>query len=167
MRRWGMKKIILILIFILIAQSGYKTMLVLAEEVTLTPLNPVSEVNESAEIKKVIEAFLQCSVRGDIECLMSYVSEKFTVTADGKTSDYNAFKLRFENLFKNTIDRSFDNLKVIESNVSDDKATILVEYLAKAFNLKNSKDYEIARKVQYSLIKEGGSWKIIAVLTIS
>jgi len=162
-----MKKIILILIFILIAQSGYKIIPVLAEEAALTTVNPGEQGKDLIEIKGVLEVFLQCSVRGDVECAMSRVSENLSATAQGKTLDYNGFKLRLENMFQNTVDRSLDSLNVIESNVSDDKATILVEYHTKAFNLKSSKDYDVTRRVQYSLIKEGGSWKIVTILTIS
>ena len=162
-----MTKIVLILACILIAQQGYKIIPVLAAEATLTSVSSVPQEKDAVEIKKVIEAFLECSVRGDIECSMNHVSEKLSAAAEGKTLDYNGFKLRLENIFQSTVDRSFDNLKVIELNVSDGKATILVEYHAKAFNLKDSKDFEILRKVQYSLIKEGASWKIVAILTMS
>lgn len=162
-----MLKITLILIFILIARPGYKVMPVLAEETALTTVSPEQQEKDLAEIKGIVDVFIQCSVRGDIECLMSHVSENLSVSAEGKTLDYNEFKARLEYIFKNSVDRSFDNLKIIESNVSEDKATILVEYHAKAFDLVKSMDSEVTRKVQYSFAKEGGSWRIVGILTIS
>ncbi|MDD5506308.1 MAG: hypothetical protein PHR73_06100, partial [Candidatus Omnitrophica bacterium] len=110
--------------------------------------------------------FLQCSVQGNIECLMSHVSDDFLAMSGGNALDYNGLKLKFENLFQGTTARSFDSLKIIESNISDNKATILLEYNLRALTLPDLKDVGGTRKAQYSLVKEGGSWKIVAILTM-
>jgi len=162
-----MKKLVLIIAGILITQPGYKIMPVLAEETALTSTNAVAQSKESAEIRQMIEAFLQCSVQGNIECLMSHVSDDLLAMSGGNTLDYNGFKLKFENLFQSTTARSFDSLKIVESNISDNKATILLEYNLRALTLPDLKDTGGVRKAQYSLVKEGGSWKIVAMLTMN
>lgn len=162
-----MKKMALIIAGILITHPGYKIMPVLAEETALVSADTVTQSKESAEIRQMIEAFLQCSVQGNIECLMSHVSDDLLAMSGGNTLDYNGFKLKFENLFQSTTARSFDSLKIIESNMSDNKATILLEYNLRALTLPDLKDAGGVRKAQYSLVKEGGFWKIVAILTMN
>ena len=161
-----MKKLVLIIAGILITQLVYKIMPVSAEETASASTSAESQSGESAEIRQMIEAFLQCSVQGNIECLMSHVSDDFLAMSGGNTLDYNGLKLRFENLFQGTTARSFDSLKIIESNISDNKATILLEYNLRALTLPGFQDAGGARKAQYSLVKEGGSWKIAVMLTM-
>jgi len=162
-----MRKIMLILVGILIVQSGYKIIPVLAAKVASPPVSPASQGEDFIEAKKTMEAFLQCFVVGNIECAMSRVSKNLSVKDNVRTSGYDELKIYLVTLFQSTKSRSIDNLKIIESKVSNNEVTVLIEYHTKAFNLDNSMAYEKTRKEQYSLIKEENSWKIVAILRMS
>ncbi|MDD2679656.1 MAG: hypothetical protein PHO03_02480 [Candidatus Omnitrophica bacterium] len=158
-----MKKWILVLTLALMAQFGYRGIPVWAQEEAVVASSEAQE-KDSAEIKKVIETFLECSRVGDLDCAMSHVSKEFLGVLEGESLDYAGLRLHFENSFSNTTDRSFSNLNVLELNVGDDnKATVLVEYELEAFNLKTSARIKKSRRVQYSLYREGGTWKILSL----
>ena len=146
-----MRKWIIVLAFILLA-GGAKSTLVSA----------AAQEKDSIEIKKVIEAFIDCGIRGDLAGAMSYASKEFSGVIGYSTLDYAGLKRYFENMFEKTADRSISNFNVLELSLEGNKATILVEYGMKAFNLKRAKDVEQLRKIKYGLIKEGGAWKIIS-----
>jgi len=154
-----MRKMIIIFVFLLLAQSGYTIVSVSAGGIKSSA---AAQEKDSIEIKKVIEAFIDCGVRGDLAGVMSYASKEFSGIVGYSTLDYAGLRSHFENMFKNTADRSISNLKVLELNLEGNKATIVAEYGTKAFNLKRAKDIEQLRKVKYGLIKEGGAWKIIS-----
>ena len=154
-----MRKRIIILVFLLLVQSGYTIMPVSAKG---TKSNAAEQEKDSIEIKKVIEAFIDCGIRGDLAGAMSYASKEFSGVIGYSTLDYAGLKRYFENMFEKTADRSISNFNVLELSLEGNKATILVEYGTKAFNLKRAKDIEQLRKIKYGLIKEGGAWKIIS-----
>ncbi|MFA5350251.1 MAG: hypothetical protein WC357_02835 [Candidatus Omnitrophota bacterium] len=143
-----MRKWIIILVFILLA-GGTKS-------------SAAAQEKDSIEIKKVIAAFLDCGTRGDLDGTMSYVSKEFSGVLGYGTLDYAGLRRHFENVIKGTADRSISNLNVLELNLEGNKATIVVEYGAKAFNLKRSKDIEQLRKMKFVLVKEGDAWKIVS-----
>lgn len=146
-----MRKWIIVLVFILLAGG-----------VQSTPVSAAAQEKDSIEIKKVIEAFIDCGVRGDLAGVMSYASKEFSGVVGYSTLDYAGLKRYFENMFEKTADRSISNLNFLELNLEGNKATVLAEYSTKAFNLKRAKDIEQFRKVKYGLIKEGGAWKIVS-----
>ena len=154
-----MRKWILILVFLLTIQPGYKIISVLAEETKSTSVSPVIQGKDSIEIKKVIETYLQCVAGQDLDCAMSHVSKE-SVT---EIQFYNGLKLALEGLFKNTAHTSISNLNVIALDVADNKATIFVEFRVTRFDLNTVRNSENMRRVQYSLIKEGDAWKIVRI----
>jgi ketosteroid isomerase-like protein len=154
-----MRKWIIILVFLLLAQSGNTIIPVLAGG---TKSNAAAQEKDSKEIKKIIEAFIDCGIRGDLDGVMSYASKDFSGIIGYSTLDYAGLRSHFENMFKNTADRSVSNLNFLELNLEGNKATVLIEHGVKAFNLKRAKDIEQLRRIKYGLIKEGGAWKIVS-----
>ncbi|MDD5196390.1 MAG: hypothetical protein PHV92_01995 [Candidatus Omnitrophica bacterium] len=157
-----MRKIILVLAFALMIQPGYENIIVLAEE-GMASVSPVTEEKDSAEIKKLLETYFSCVTRQDLDCTMSFVSKEFSAASQDKILDYDSLKFYFEDVFKKTVNRSFSNLNVLELTVSGDKATILIEYNLKFFSLDLAREAKMPRMAQYSLIKEGGAWKIVSL----
>ena len=157
-----MKKYILILAVILIAQPGYKIVPALAEEAESTPVGSGSPEKDSLEIKNVIETYLNCVAQRDIDGAMNNISREFSALGQDKTLDYDGLRLNLETKMKNTAHGAFANLKVVETNVAGNKATILVEYTISGFSLTRNANFEQLRRIRYSLVKEGDTWKIVS-----
>ena len=158
-----MKKCILILALILIAQPGYKIVPALAEEAESAPASSVSQEKSSPEIKSVIETYLNCVVQQDINGALGNVSREFSAVVEDRTLDYDGLKFYLESRIKNTTHGAFSNLKVVETNVAGNRANILVEYTVTGFNLVKNADFEKLRRIRYSLVKEGDIWKIVSM----
>lgn len=158
-----MKKWILILAFILIAQPGHKIIPALAEGAGSATFSSEVQSKDLIEIKKILEDYLRCNIQQDLDCVMSHVSKEFSAVLKNELVDYDWLKSYFESSFKRTVSRSFSNLNVLESNVSDNKVTILVEFNLEGFNLAKAEEVKILRRAHFSFVKENGTWKIISL----
>jgi hypothetical protein len=121
--------------------------------------------NDTQEIQKVWEKFLTGFINNDTDSMMKTISPHYSKSIDGTTINYTGIKSEIEKntaeFFSNHISCSVDNIKILESNIMDNKAVVNFEYNFYAFN-KNSMQwitYNMARKVTFS--KETGEWKII------
>ena len=162
-----MKKWVLILSFILIVQTGHKIVSVLAEEAESTPANPAIQEEDSTAVKKTINDHFQCINLHDINCLMSHISKEFSGTVLNGIVNYDGLKLSFEDFFKNTVDESITDVNINELNVSDGKATAVIEYATNGFSMLTNTNFKVLRKVRDTLIKEDGTWKIASIMFLS
>jgi len=145
-----MKKWLLLLIFSLIIQAGYR----------VTPVSADSKEDATA-VKTVIENYLESNAKGDLNAAMSQISTKYSsFDKDRKAIDYKGFKSNLENFLKRVKNASITDLKISNLNVVGDKATLDAAYNFKGVNLETSKNISIERIVEFSLVKVNGSWKI-------
>lgn len=158
-----MKKGILILVFILVAQFGYKIIFAFAAESEPALINVTQQDQDSAAIKKVIESFLKSITERDLDSMMTQVSKNYSAKSkDGSATDYNRFKAYNERMLKDSVSISISNLNIIKLDISDNKATIVFKYNFKGFPLDTMKEIDTVHKREYSLIKENGFWKIVS-----
>ncbi len=158
-----MKRCFLILAFIFVAQPWYKV--ISAEGAELPSVSAASQEEDRAEVKKVIENYLQCFNKQDFDCAISNVSKSFSGVVAGKQKDYEEFKVFIERFITNMTHLSISKPKVTDLKIEGSKANISVEYNVKAFDVNKAADFERAAKVKYFLLKEDGGWKIVSVET--
>lgn len=117
------------------------------------------------EIQKVWEKFLKGFADRDIDSSMETISPNYSRSIDGTTIDYAGLKAHLEktsaDFFDNNISCSINDIKILKSDITDNKVTIEFEYKLYAFN-KNSMQWVIYRTANEAVFfKENGEWKII------
>ncbi len=139
-----MKKWFLFLVLILIVGLSYRITPVLAES-----------KEDATAIKKVIENYFKGFAERDLNLVMDQFSPNFSYL-DRKTGEvryYAYLKSSLEPYFKfSKKNTSISDFKITNLNVQDNKATLEVEY---------NSETGVSVKQIFSLVKEGGSWKII------
>ena len=123
--------------------------------------------NDIQGIQKVWEKFLTNFVDGDTNSMMKTISPHYSKSIDGTTINYAGVKSEIEKnnakFFSNHIGCSVDNIEILESNITNNKAVVKFEYKFYAFN-KNSMrwiTYKTIRKVTFT--KKNSEWKIITI----
>lgn len=129
------------------------------------------ENNDSLEIQKVVNNYLDGFANQDLNFLMEQISPGYYSLRDGEAFDYEKIKSAQENFIKafykiHTNLRHWD-VKITNLVISGDKATLDLEYKWKALNLDTSNDEEATRRRFLGLAKENGLWKIIQIKKIS
>lgn len=156
-----MKREILFLVVFFTLQICFKITPVLAQEIEATFAEQIQQDENSAGIKKVIETFFQSCQQRDVNSMMEQVSKNYAKNGKMGVIDFEKFKSGLEKMFKTSVDISITNLKILELNVSDGKATIFVEYNLKYYNLDQLKSIDEVQKREYALVKEDSAWKIV------
>lgn len=146
-----MKRIFLFLMIMLVFQISCKITPVLTQEDEVT-----------VEIKKVLEGFLNGFALRELETTMKYVSVNYSDTADdGTVIDYAKYKAGTEKVMNNTFKRyigySYSDLKILKSDIQDNKATLEIEFSWKGYNFDTLKENSGKEKRSASLAKENGS----------
>ena len=123
------------------------------------------ENEDIQEIQKIMEKCLTGYANRNIGSIMETISPNYSRSIDGTTIDYAGFRAIIEinnaKFFSSQLSCFVDNIKILESNVMDNKAVINFEYKFCAFD-KNSMQwmtYGTIRKVTF--FKENDKWKII------
>ena len=146
-----MKKLILVLFFIALSQIIFKIM-------------PVLPLDDESEIKNVITEFLNALSEKNLNSVMQCISVNYHYIQHNNVIDYYKFKSELERLISNHekrfIDDSFTNLKIRKLDIQNNKATVEIEFILKAFNLDTLNERTTRRVRSLTLIKENGSWKI-------
>ena len=158
-----MRKFLGVIAILLVIQTSYKIIPILAQGIEATFANQTPEDEDSLAIKKVIETFLTCFVQKDVDGLMSGVSKSYSATAGDQTIDYDKFKANNQNRLKEVVDLSISNLMIESLNVEGDHATAVATFNLKGTVLRTMKDMDTVAKRKYSLTKEDGVWKIVSV----
>lgn len=164
-----MKKLLSILTVGFMFQLAYAVIPVAAqgEETAAVSPAPASEDKDVAEVKAVVENYLQCIANSDMGCAMGYVSKNFSAALPDRILDSNGLTLYIEDLTKNMASKSVDKMHVLGVEVAGGKAIVDIEYEMKGFSLRSSQDVQRTRHIKYSLVKEDGAWKIISLEVVS
>ena len=146
-----MKRWILFSMFILVVQTGYKTIPVLAQD------------NENKqEIKNIIEKYLDSFVQRDLNSMMNLVSANYYNEKDN--IDYNNFKSNVEknivSCSKKYVNYSNSDIEILKLDIQDNKATVEIEFNEKGFNLDTLREDSKKTSRFVTLAKENGFWKI-------
>jgi hypothetical protein len=150
-----MKKWILFLLFILILQSGYKIIPVLAQE---------DKGAIIIEAKKVIEKFLRDFDYRDISSMMQWVSVNYADTIDNIIINYDKFKSMTEDrmvgLSKKYTGYVSSNVEILKSDVQGNIIILEIEFTWRGFNLDTLEDESGKLRRRVTLAKENDLWKI-------
>jgi len=157
-----MKREIVFLVLFLPVQICCKVTPVLAQGIEATFANQIQQDENSMVIKKVIETLIQSLANRDLDSMMNQISKNYSTKSGKGIIDYERFKKDFEKWLNKTVDISISDLKILELNVSDNKATVLIEYNFKGYDLDGLKEINEVQKRKYVLIKEVDTWKIIS-----
>jgi hypothetical protein len=150
------KKAVLLLIFILMAQIGCGFSRVIAQD-----------SGERQQIENLLKNFLQDFYHNNYNAVISKISTLYhqSGTMQGSGNDYAEFKSHVKNamdsLSKKYIDISVANLEILKLDKQSEGIAVTIEYSWKGFKLEAGQN-EIASLLSYFLLaKEDGSWKII------
>lgn len=128
------------------------------------------ESNDSLEIQKVINNYLDGFANQDANYSMEQISPNYYNIRDGEIFDYEKMKsIQEDNI--NKFYKSHTNYRHSDVNISNlvvdgDKATLDLEFKWRALNLNTSEEEESAERRMVALAKEGNSWKIIKIRTV-
>lgn len=148
-----MKKLFLSLLLIFTIQNSIESIHIFAEE-----------KGDKAEIISVIEEVIKSFACQDLNGMMAHISSSYLGQIDNKIIDYNKFRTKMEEEFKQIskefADVSCGKLRIIKFNLQDNKADLEIDFDCKGFNLDKLKEVEETGKKLVRLIKEDGIWRI-------
>jgi len=148
-----MKRGILFLALIMLIQLGYRIAPVLAQS-----------NSDEAEIRKVIDNYFKGATKGDLDLIMSQISNNyFQIDKEGNAIDYARARSIVEELLKKFTNVSISDLKTVNLNVQNNKATITLEYNVSSFNRDFANNVTTKIEKSCTLAKENGFWKIINI----
>ncbi len=148
-----MRKWILLLILISVVQIGCWVTPVLAQN------------KEDAAIKKVIENYFKGVVDKNSDLIMQQISTKYSSKdRNGKAVDYSQLRSEATGRAKRNTNVRGSDLTITNINVQNDKATLEMKYTLNILNKDTSKESTVKPEDIVSLVKEGGSWKIVKIL---
>jgi hypothetical protein len=120
--------------------------------------------NGDSEIKNVIERFINSANAGDVDSAMQVISPNFYKVVNDVGIDYRQFRINLEKFLAGATSRYTDSsvvyIKILESEMQDNKVNVKMEYAIKAFDLANIEEKEFITRAEGSLENENGSWKI-------
>jgi len=132
-------------------------------QITIRGTFPDSE--DAREIQKVWKNALTSFVNRDIDAIMKTISPNYSRSIDDTAINYDGFRTIVETndaeFFSNHLSCSVDDVKILKSNIADNKAVVEFEYQLYAF-AKDSMQWVTYRMIQeVTFAKENGDWKII------
>ena len=153
-----MRKWILLLVFILVVLSGYRITTVYLEK-----------QKHDFAIEKAVESFYEAISKGELGPVMNYISTDyagFNVDMQGEQGepfDYAALKSLFQIASERFVDFSFSDFKILKLNIQDNNATLIMECNFSTMDLNSGKERSGKAQREFSLVKEGDSWKITQI----
>lgn len=121
--------------------------------------------NTVEDIKNIIQQVLDASANRDLNAILKHFSISHSIDNNGDAINYNNLETKAEKTMNSAwnryLDLSFNDLQIVNSDIKDDKATVVVQYNQKEFNLDTLKEEELTKKRRVILIKEDSTWKII------
>ena len=152
-RRKRMKNSTFVLLLILIFQSSYAIVPLLAQN-----------KQDAQEIKKVIEKFTESFAYHDLDSTMNQVSMNYSCTTCSDAKDYNTFKFKVQKRMREILETyagySISERRLNNLDIQDNNATVEAEVSWEGFNLDTLKEDSEKIKMRATLTKENGSWKI-------
>ncbi|MDD4939480.1 MAG: hypothetical protein PHE18_08000 [Candidatus Omnitrophica bacterium] len=149
-----MKKILLILSFIISSQIGGYVNFVFAE-------------TDRQKIEQTVKNFIKAEEDEDLDLIMNQISKNFSkrVIVKGleKMIHYDNYRAFVEERFNSLKDISVANLKITKLEIKDNTADVIMEYDFDALMAQTGSHEKIKTKRGASLVKEGDSWKIMDV----
>lgn len=125
-----------------------------------------SKDKDIREIRKVWEKVLTAFANRDIDSAMELVSPDYSKKTDSETINYDGYRKLAEandaDFFSKRISCHLENLKILKSDITDNRAVVDFDYTFRAFD-KNSMrwiSYRAAQEVTF--FRENDKWKIIS-----
>lgn len=129
------------------------------------------ETNDSLEIQKVVNNFLDGFANQDLNYLMEQISPNYFNILDGETFDYDKIKSIQENnikqFYKNHTNYRHSDVNITNLVINGDKASLDLEFRWRALNLDTSNEEELMSKRIMALAKEDGLWKITKIRKVT
>lgn len=126
------------------------------------------ENKEIERIQKVLEKYERGFAERNLNSMVSQLSRNYmSKNKIGAIENYDQKKYFLEEnigkFFEKYTNYSFNNLKIIKSDINGDIATVLFQFKRKISDLDSGKEINSILKKQVSLVKENGGWKITSI----